>query len=718
MSAKWPGFSDEQARVIDSLVSRFQTELAQIRAPDRVLDRRGARAAIRPRPGDVVRTQADDVVVLPHPRSARGHAPVIILVESTPVRVLAESGTVNDVDSVEVTATGAMTWYSTGTEWWGSAVGGSSGSGGAPGDLPALSVFGRADDTAGPGAGIAASAARQVVRVNDDGDQVEWGLPIEVHNNGDDEGDAHTVNWVGARVTVAAGEAEVDLLPQLTVVNPISGTQNAYVIPSTVLHRDLIAWVSGGATVTLNGIDATDVPEGFQFTLNLSSNTFVNIVDEAGAASANNRISTPSNRTLALQEGATITFHRYATRWGVLEIGFPDPSTSIVYSGNRELQRAALTGFAVASQNSNATTSAEPLVTYSTSGNMSAERVLTSSTSNTVSTSVAGQIQVQRAPITGDVEIAANANTATIPNDTVTNAKAADMAANTLKANPTSSTADPQDLAIAANGVPFRVGSANLASHAPGPHQVLASDADGETDWRDAGTLLDATHYILRDDFSGGEQGFSSGTYGETGWKRVRNTDAGEEIYGVTDEVGHPGVVELELTTDTVDATVALVRGRNDFTAEVGRIAHGDLDFFEFVVRVPSFQADTGAQFQVGFGADPLDDDNNGEGVYFSLNLDTNGEPWIGVCRTGGSSDTTPTLVAGSVNWVRLTARKTATHWMFSANGGTEEAVPLSNAPIDVVLLGAFARIRRLTTGGGDHYLRVDFVRAHGTLDR
>lgn len=410
-------------------------------------------------------------------------------------------------------------------------------------------------------------------------------------------------------------------------------------------------------------------------------------------------------------------------------------STSIIANGT-VLERAALTGAVTSAQNSNTTVFDTNASGAGLTGGGTAVLAVGAGTYITVnandvavnrtalaadldSTSVVNNAGVlERAAIIGDIQIAQNSNTATIPNDTVTNAKAADMAANTLKANPTASTADPQDLAIAANGVPFRVGSANLASHAPGPHQVLASDGDGETDWRDAGTLLDATHYILRDDFSGGEQGFSSGTYGETGWKRVRNTDAGEEIVGVTDEVGHPGVVELELTTDTVDATVALVRGRNDFTAAQGEILHGDLDFFEFVVRVPSFQADTGAQFQVGFGADPLDDDNNGEGVYFSLNLDTNGEPWIGVCRAGGSSDTTPTLVAGSLSWVRLTARKTATHWLFSANGGTEEAVPLSNAPADIVRLGAFARIRRIATGGGDHRLRVDFVRAHGTLTR
>lgn len=89
-------------------------------------------------------------------------------------------------------------------------------------------------------------------------------------------------------------------------------------------------------------------------------------------------------------------------------------STSIIVgtdAGNDDVRRAALTGFAEAAENSNATTSAEPIVTYSASSNMSAERVTTSSTSIAVSTSVASQIEFQRAALTGDVTAAANVNT-------------------------------------------------------------------------------------------------------------------------------------------------------------------------------------------------------------------------------------------------------------------------------------------------------------------
>ena len=70
----------------------------------------------------------------------------------------------------------------------------------------------------------------------------------------------------------------------------------------------------------------------------------------------------------------------------------------------------ALTGFAAKASGSAATTSAEPIVTYSASANMSAERVTTSSTSITVSTSIASQIEFQRAALTGAIAATANSN--------------------------------------------------------------------------------------------------------------------------------------------------------------------------------------------------------------------------------------------------------------------------------------------------------------------
>lgn len=78
-------------------------------------------------------------------------------------------------------------------------------------------------------------------------------------------------------------------------------------------------------------------------------------------------------------------------------------------------------------------------------------RVLSNSTTNTVSTAVAGQVQIRSVATTGDVTRPANSTVNTIANDVVSNAKLANMAANTIKCNNTAIDADPADVAIAAS---------------------------------------------------------------------------------------------------------------------------------------------------------------------------------------------------------------------------------------------------------------------------
>lgn len=135
----------------------------------------------------------------------------------------------------------------------------------------------------------------------------------------------------------------------------------------------------------------------------IASDTFVGNVTAGVAA--------PTAVALSTLAGAGLTFGSHTIN------AIAGAGGSLVVGAN-DIQRAALTGFATASQDSNATSSAEPIVTYSASANMSAERVTTNSTSVTVDTSVASQIQFQRAALTGEATASANANAVTVTRST------------------------------------------------------------------------------------------------------------------------------------------------------------------------------------------------------------------------------------------------------------------------------------------------------------
>jgi hypothetical protein len=150
-------------------------------------------------------------------------------------------------------------------------------------------------------------------------------------------------------------------------------------------------------------------------------------------------------------------------------------STSIIYDATaHEMQRAALTGAISASANANATVFAGILQNASSTNDRTNLNFADSTSVSAAVTDNPGNdridIAFQRAALTGDVTASANTNATTIANNAVTNAKAADMAANTIKANPTAGTADPQDLAISVDNFPARL-AGNIITH---PFATLA----------------------------------------------------------------------------------------------------------------------------------------------------------------------------------------------------------------------------------------------------
>lgn len=83
---------------------------------------------------------------------------------------------------------------------------------------------------------------------------------------------------------------------------------------------------------------------------------------------------------------------------------------------------------------------------------------------------------IQRSALTGDVTASAGSGSTTIANDAVTNAKLADMAANTFKANNTGSSADPADITVAQAKTLLAIGASDVSGLATVATSGSASD--------------------------------------------------------------------------------------------------------------------------------------------------------------------------------------------------------------------------------------------------
>lgn len=232
--------------------------------------------------------------------------------------------------------------------------------------------------------------------------------------------------------------------------------------------------------------------------------------------------------------------------------GAADPAdltlnSTLEFSGST-VRRAALTGDVTAPAGSNTTTLAAGSAANLNSGTLLAARM---------------------PALTGDVTTTVGTVATTIANNAVTNAKAADMAANTVKANATAGSADPADLSVGTNTVVGRVaGNIVAAQLATGQ---CADDAITDAKLRNSG----ACSVIGRSANSGGDPADISAGSNNQVLQRVSNAltwtaspdnlnlaGTGNDLGGLTGAKGRTFV--LRFTCEDLSSGISLAVGTID----------------------------------------------------------------------------------------------------------------------------------------------------------
>lgn len=263
---------------------------------------------------------------------------------------------------------------------------------------------------------------------------------------------------------------------------------------------------------------------------------------------------------------------------GVEQIGV---SGGLEFTGSGGIQRSALTGDATASAGSNAVTIPNNTVTFAKMQDIATDSLIGRDTAASgdpenitlnATLSMTGAGALQRAALTGDVTASAGSNATTIANDAVTNAKAANMAQDTIKGRTSGAgTGDPVDL-TAAQAVAILNGSTTRFSKDVMPDLVAwkaaqtarsstitqTADPDLTVSVPGAGTYR-LEMYLSFNAGVGGTQGFDFGfSYSGTGPSPVTRSYIGVVngtlVNRLTNNVGALGTTEQFATITTVTA--------------------------------------------------------------------------------------------------------------------------------------------------------------------
>lgn len=253
------------------------------------------------------------------------------------------------------------------------------------------------------------------------------------------------------------------------------------------------------------------------------------------------------------------------------------------------IQKVSLQGVGGSGSGSGAPDDAEYVVATA-NGTLTNERVATSSTSITADAGTTGQMIFKRAALIGDVTADADSNSLTIPNNTITNAKHAQMVAYTLKGNATSATADPQDIAVPVSSVVGRDSSGNITALTMGTNMSIVAGALTSSGGG-GGAPTDATYVVASSNgtlsaervaTSGTSITVDTATAGQIIYKRAALTgDITASADSNTTTIAANAVTNAKLATMTantvkVNATNGPATPTDLFIAASGLLGRGD----------------------------------------------------------------------------------------------------------------------------------------------
>lgn len=287
------------------------------------------------------------------------------------------------------------------------------------------------------------------------------------------------------------------------------------------------------------------------------------------------------------------------------------------------------------------------------------------------SNTVSGTLPAAQLPaLSGDVTTSAGSAVTTIAANAVTNAKAAQMATNTIKSNVTGGTADPVDntfatLAATAGTISTNAnakGTANTFALSDHTHQITAGAAtangvpqyDG-SNWQAVfpeSLFSPRTALYFYDEFMNGNSSATNSKTGDMGWLSTVSGTGASVVSSVTAANNRPGIIQFGSGSTT--SGVANISGGVSGTGNGTILLGGGAITVEMAVQVPTLGT-AGQQFEYTIGLGDTVNTEPANGVYFRYANGATGDFWAIKTAAGGSRTSTTTataVVAGQ--WYRL----------------------------------------------------------------